>query len=772
MLVEHAAIVRIWPTSGRFRRVIKPAYWHTDFPWMAGAANWRGQENMVVSAELQAVLPKPVRVPCNSRLIAGASTSYDAEYGAAVSAGGVDTDLPLLSWSQQIGVGTLAYTPVWGGTTQRSLGLSVSPTTYGGGDSNAVQLQTTTVCHAALLRMTWRPQPAAVLAAGAIGGTSAKTEPSDAWVGVVVGSGADRSYWRVRSTSNQDLVIETLLQDDSDWSTKETIPVPISDSPLADMWSTGQSEPTITAEFRLIGGRMQVRVLEQTWTFAEDRIDGTGAAITTITAMQCGASRFSAVTVWAEPIRWSRTMRYDSPEATIGFASEAFAGHNVDEVPGSASGWTTTLDEENSSLLGPIVWYRLDVTGPNDGSYLEQDYSNLCYGIRAVNLEWTAQEVYDPTVAEEIEFERVVVTHRYDPTRLTVVSDAQITCNNNSGSWGEWSRDHGQVAVEIYAARTTPLGTVASELIFTGYGHVRGDVLAYGGGSSFVMHCRGRCVQLEHDRFNLPWMDGWNMFYALGYLAQLGGVSKLDLGFAPQVPVEPFGEGTDLGDGSGNPAYYLPVGPGGSVISRSRAEPLLDRMLRISSGVGYLLFFDVAGDLVCRKFALPSGVKRSFFESDRESLGQPGGGFEGARFASATKDLSEVKNQASVIGIDAFASKWDAIIETREDSASIEDPLAANHLGYPAPAVWMDSQFAEPGFAADAADETIRVLSQPGQVEQIVTWIQPDIFPLDIVQLQSDRLGTRDTRMMVVEVRHELSQQAASSVIGARLVPE
>ena len=66
-------------------------------------------------------------------------------------------------------------------------------------------------------------------------------------------------------------------------------------------------------------------------------------------------------------------------------------------------------------------------------------------------------------------------------------------------------------------------------------------------------------------------MDGWNIYYVMYYLAQLGGVPPAQQqiwvdGFVPEEPYDACPNGAD--------AFYLPVGVAGSSLTDPAARDL------------------------------------------------------------------------------------------------------------------------------------------------------------------------------------------------------
>jgi hypothetical protein len=189
-------------------------------------------------------------------------------------------------------------------------------------------------------------------------------------------------------------------------------------------------------------------------------------------------------------------------------------------------------------------------------------------------------------------------------------------------------------------------------------------------------------------------------------------------------------------------------------------------MVRLAYAIGYLLFFDANGMLQFRKFRIPGGVRRTFYESD---TGAPNGCWN----LMVSRDMEDVRNSVTVVGVDAFGPLWNPIVAHRQDDASIHYPFAPNYIGWEQPLVWSDSQFANLSFASAAADALFAFLRHPGEVVQFTTWLQPDLYPLDVIAIEAPRFGTMWKRYLVVGIEHRVHSGAlGETTIVARYIPE
>ncbi len=550
-------------------------------------------------------------------------------------------------------------------------------------------------------------------------------------------------------------------------------------------------------EVRLLGGRLQFRMNagDEAYYVDDLRIGDDGVVIDRLNFARIRATYVSSMVCSMHPMKFRANARYSSPEIPIGFASDNFSGVAIDyagngQVPGA---WNVLLDEAESELRGPTVQYGLNLKSPTiEDRYKGIEYVNDAPVIRAVHLAW--DPVIYPTFpqATVVSPERIVTRSIFNLDDLTVAWDGEKWFNANGdkllpdgtlGAWGQWSQRNGQRAAEVNLARTLASGGMSQYYrVFTGYAHTNGSVLMNptseiaGAGSMAGTHFRmgmaDRRIQLLSDEFALPWMDGWNYFYAIAYLAQLAGVSLDDMAFAGLVPEVPFGPGSDLGTQDGQPAPYLPVGDGGTVQTRYTGLAPWAIMQKLAYAIGFMLYFDAFGRLDTRKFRIPTGIKRSFYESDVASTAQAGGGMEGCRNVQTDKDHSVVRNQTVIAGINAFAPLYDPIVVKYSDDDSIRNPLAFNHLGYRQRFAWVDSQFADPYFADQAAQKMHAYLRTPAITVNFETnWLQPDIFPIDVIMFQSSKTGTSWLPMLVTSVIHDVTIDTARSIISARYIP-
>lgn len=777
--ITHNAAVYMWPTHALFTYRKIPQYSAVWYPWEFGDGTLIQNENVITNYDKQYMTMAPLRVPHNSFLTPGTDAGYDTQQGEMTSAGGYNTGLPNITWVQDANTG-VNYYPTWGGQTDRCLGINAYAPDYASGDTNSFALHSDIGDHHGAIVSLWiKPQPDALLASGSQGGTSSRTLPTDLYVGVQFDTG---TQWRIISKTNWDYQIQ--LWNGSDWLNIITIPrTTTPDS--GPGYNGGNQEPVMTVEFRLVAGRFGIRVndMAHEFTFLPDYNGSTGAANSIyITTLFAGADGIQNATLYGEPIKWNNEGSSTSTIQSSQFSSMTISDVRPQDSEGSSLAFTHTLDTSSTdpytgnpytSTDGPDLRYKIDIAGPTDGTYLGNAYSDLTAVIRGYELNYDGEDFSDPAAVTQILPEKITVSHVFDPGALTIHSTAKLEFNNFDGSWGNFMLTTGQVAIQIYAQVFDDGTLISSNLIFTGYGHRRGVVESSQGGSTFTMMCSDRLCQLQSPRWDLPRMDAWNQFYAAGYLMQQGGISPDDFAFNYLVPSDPFG---DLGDQFGNPAPFLGIGDSGSLVNRYANGELFDLLIKQANPIGYMMFADVGGGMHFEKFQLTSGIKTVFFDSDLEA-DEAGYGPNGLMQSIITKDQTQIRSDSIVIGINSFSPYWNPIIERRPTDPGtnpiVYSEFAYNHLGYSNPSVWVDGIFANEAFASNTADFMNTVYSLPGLNAALPTmWLQPDVFPLDTVVYDGDRIpGLSGIPLMVTEVEHVITVGRATSTISAKYVP-
>lgn len=776
--VVDYADVRVYGTHETFPFVKDPFYVATDFPWQYGNPNWKDNLSLITDFDLQAIYPAPIVVPHNQT---------KEGYTLSDCGGGA---LPSLEWSAEGGTPLdFRCSQPWG------FNEIYNSSTQAEADGAVTEAVAQVACQGLLCFWSRYDQNQAFTA-------EPEQNPYTTWF-FYVGAGDNEIIYSVAIVQGRAIVSR---EDPSGLPVppKELQIAPVSGDVYAATWGkpdpeeygSGTGDPYRTPselkesyntlEVRLIGGRISFRINGQhpVIVFEEDRLDESSDPLWQIMQVRVRAIKYVRFACSAHPLKWTRTPVFVSQEIQIGFTSTNHTTEDIIPAGHVPDDWDVFIYQPDSSLDGPIIYYCLQFEGPLDGTYRQQEYSDTVAAVRAVNIPYTPVVIGFTGAGRPASPEIVSVSHQFDINTLTVESQMSGHYQNNHplvlptgglGTWAMWSRFTGQTGVTVDLARTNKAGNLGPIMrAFTGFYNTSSDTSGADGDSRTAINGLSRMIQTQNPRFALPWMDGWNVFYAIAYFAQLGGIDLSQMAFSHLVPPTPF---EDYGDEDGQPAYFLPVGSGGSYLTRFSGINLDVAMMKIAYSIGYMLFPDVFGFLQFRKFRVPLGVKRDFYESDRASeisgFSGYGGlaGLEGAQWARVSKDMSQVRSDAIVVGVRAFAPKYDPIVYKLTDEGVVFDQNAFNHLGYRNASVWMDSQFASESFALDAVTAMHAFTRMPGYSVNLQTWLQPDIFPLDVIRFQSFRFGTDWTRLMVTGVKHTVSKEPGSTVIQALYVP-
>jgi len=765
MRIQDYAQVQLQDPQSRWTYVKLPRFEYSDFPWNNTAAVWGSNVDFIADYNLQAIYPKPVMV------------YHDQAVGYGL---GSDSS-PNVKWAN---VGTVPFT--FRQNTPHNFtefDLQLSPST-----AESYYLDATATISAQGVTFLWSrldQQDRDVSDGDYVKYTTFR---------VGIGTGSNVVLYSLHYDGGGSVVISRSTDNGTTWKDLESFrdqgDTNASFGQADDQYDTSgvvghaPKNPMNYLEFRLLAGRLQIWVgnNDVPYVFEENRVDNTGAPITLINSLEVRAFRFIALSFSAHPTKWNVSCSYDSPEFTIGDTYPAGLGSYSFTTAGAVpTGWSATINPSTSSLSGPVCYYHLDLTGPTNGTYRSTPFADQCVCLRAVDLVWQAVTMRNTNLPVAVSPEEVHLRWEFNPDELIVTTSGSLLFNNNRqrilptgalGYWGNWSVNSGQNAALVTLGRSIPGGLVAFQQAFSGYGHTTGEVIATTNGSMFKMGLRDRFIQMQNPRYALPWMDGWNVFYAAAYLASLGHFDIADMYFSSFVPDAPFGLGTDLGSPESPHAYYLPVGDAGSVLTRNTGVSPLQILAKIAFSIGYFIAVDINGSLRFQKFMTPTTIKRTFWESDVAGVVGSGTDLNGCEIMQMTKDLQQVRNTSAVIGVNAYSPKSEPIVFKYDDLDSVYNVNAFNFLGYQQQAVWMDSQFASPSFAQQAAQQMYAVLRVPGLDVPIKTnWIQPDIFPLDAITVYSPRLGLdTSTRLVVMSVEHHVTKSHAWTELTGRFI--
>lgn len=590
-----------------------------------------------------------------------------------------------------------------------------------------------------------------------------------------------------------------------------------------DQYGVTQNSPyprshPIFFEVRFMAGLLQIKIdsaeIPFTYNLCEYNSELTGQQpLTHIKAIRVIADDFLTFNFAVHPMKFRADAVQRSQPFTLGFTPIAGGVLDIRDDPTEAGPWDGNPD---STSIYPELYeegsqcrYKVTISNPIEGTYNGIDYSPVTHAYRCVNICY--QEVYELNGGQDVELypEDIQVSHSFNPSELTVTAGATLTFNNfnfmdrlyplaNEEFWGEWANKSGAIAIYIDVRMNWKEDAVnyvgAWTRIFTGYGNLRSSTSLIGGGQSkYVMQCYSRDVAMVKQVWNCPWMDGWNHYYAASYMANQGGVRigdyvNTDLAFRKSVPLDPFSPSPVLP--VGQPDYFLPMGTGGSPLMSFQGGASPWQILsRIGKPRGFMRYFDVFGKLHYEKFKpeVPGAPVRWFQARDKDTSNPISDPPTVAIFnGQVNRDLLEVRNKVTIIGVDAFGPMWNPIVAHRVDELSIDcpsmtifDPTVFNFVSFDNGLVWMDSIFANEEFAYAAADETFNWLRYPAITAQFSTWMQPDIFPGSWIGINEWKSGLTDgisrvsMALLVMSIGHHIHMgQPPTSSISCRMVPK
>lgn len=483
------------------------------------------------------------------------------------------------------------------------------------------------------------------------------------------------------------------------------------------------------------------------------------------------AEHFTKLNLSIHPTKWGTEDVIKSALINMGFSPPSAPSYRIhglasavlraDGVPWNVSFPAgSALTVSRGLLIGPNDQnqaYDLAITNPVSGTYRGEDYADLTAAATRVaivsppawlgtNPIWDfplelaafAQGLKEVRESISLDLNSLCVAHR-----LSFVLD---------NFYGNRSGLEGNKAVNFRLGYLQPF--LALQQRFLGYS-TRYEYSRDGEGPQYVrVYCQDCMLKLE-KKYNLspPDLDGWNHYAAVAYLAQLGGIHATQMSDFLRLRVAVEGGGTLFTTpngiidpfsytGADASPYFLPLGLGMHPWTpKNRAMSIRALMDFVRTATCYMLYFDAAGYLRYEPWIPPGAVpaaKKEFFEG--------GSGVDGADLSEfwafgASSDTDNVRNQIVVIGVDAFGGSWAPIVTKFEDTDSISNPLVANYLSWESPFVLTDPKFASPAFAAEAALRMLQFMRVPDYEVSFETWMQPTIFPMDVVYVREAKSG-------------------------------
>ena len=301
-----------------------------------------------------------------------------------------------------------------------------------------------------------------------------------------------------------------------------------------------------------------------------------------------------------------------------------------------------------------------------------------------------------------------------------------------------------------------------------------------GGKDKVTITCEDLWLLLDINAYNIPWMDGWNVYYVMYYLAQLAGLTDDQIGFLPFVPWRAY---DDIAGNytAQNPAYFMPIAPTGTPLTRfDGAQKIKDIMLKISNSIGFVMYFDAQAKLQFRKFKVtaPTGPVKMFnyySGSFENGVYVANGIWEG----SYTSDMHDVGNYVVAFGksLAPTASAWRITGGDATDFESIYNDLNSNgnYKGFMDALIWEDQIFATDAFAQEAAEAMLNFLRLPDKTVQFTAFYQPEgIQTGQFIQVNYPRTGASDASLyffVVSTTVHQGPKETPRIDITARVMP-
>lgn len=573
------------------------------------------------------------------------------------------------------------------------------------------------------------------------------------------------------------------LNGDSTRTIRPPVPamgVPLPPNELARVLAEARSLTPLIFEVRFLGGKMQIWIgnNDVPYVFPDMREDNQKRPYWMISKLECHAFGFDYFAHNISPSKWLTEGAYCSNEQNVGFVPETDPRFLVHYAPTIERGpmrsnteigfaptyctGTASVHEINGTQFTYLLELKNNPAFP-EGVFRGDAWTDFTCVVRAVTAFFDPVFLDKPSAPFAAQPEEIVVDYTFSLEELSITSAAAMTFDNYSGFWssgidGGFVENNGQLAVDIQ------MGIQGFPLIrrFKGIANTSFTEDWDGGDDNHVtIRAKDSWLPLMDPKWNLPWFDGWNIYYVIFYLAQMGGVrpDRMQFYLDGFVPDQPYGECPN-----GAQAFFMPVGPAGTPLTRfTGGQKPAEIMRKLSYLLGFINFFDVNTILQFYEFIPQSpGPFKQIFTHVPGPIGEAlteiwNGGYEGS--------MEEVRNQVTVVGTNAFGPIYNPVVSHYSDEASIEDDTAFNFLGYPSSVVWADSIFANPAFAKRAAKSVINFLRLPGRSVRLTTWMQPDraIYPMDIIQVSYPKSAVSylNKRYLVLSARDRQARGAA-----------
>lgn len=468
------------------------------------------------------------------------------------------------------------------------------------------------------------------------------------------------------------------------------------------------------------------------------------------------ASNFSQFSWAAHPTKWAVHGELRSNPQSLGFPPDVstpprYVIHGSTEAVEVDSGnpWLVTFPDESfitvttaGAPTDESQQYLLEIDNPPE---LDDAMSPLTYGgdqyakftacVTRVTTKIDGIHETHTSHAVNVVPKDYSETQTFDPVGLTVSRGFQVTFDNH---YGQWANQSGNIAISAQLGYAVPNTGLYDRYV----GHLHTYNLRRSGGHSVVVAEGGdQMLQLQDTIISAPAdMDGWNHYYAIGYLAQLSGIQVSKLAFASLIPDDPY----SYVAGDTEP-FFLPLGEGMAPWTpRDSTITALELMNYVRKPAAFLLFFDNAGMLHYQKWIPPNPA------SPAKVFEEGGSGVDNVDLSefwdyNLTKTTRGVRNVVVLIGIDPYnPNGWVYLPARRSDPDSIDSAPGSqppNYVGYKKPFCWVDARFATPDFASRSADRLIEMMRVPGLTVSFETWMQPQLNVMDVIYVREQKAG-------------------------------
>lgn len=524
----------------------------------------------------------------------------------------------------------------------------------------------------------------------------------------------------------------------------------------------GNSSPENPLVFQVIlmNGMMQIRLGALSVPYPYK----VGILATRISKVNVLANTFTQCGVDVYPLYWSTVSQLRSNPLALGFNPDAstppyyyVAGSNgVTRVSsgGSIPNGTSSISVTRVGLVTDAEQsYDLQITNHSDLTYNTVNYSKTTAWVNRVVIHVDGRWAAAASAPAAAIPKWIRESTRFDPNGLTIRQHIQFGLDNFYGQWGGQA---GNIAVQLNLGYAAPPAGIFPR--FTGmcgnYTFERPSTQA----GTVTFECCDLLQMLEDQiLFAPPLMDGWNHYYAMAYLAQLAGISLSQMAFAALVPSNPFAAAP------GDPTpYFLPLGDGMRPWTpRDRENSVLALSNYIRKPAGFLLFFDAQGFLRYEPWIPPSLAPQVKLFTEGPT-GTDGENLTEYFHMTLRSSIDDVRNQVLLIGINPYDARWSLLIAKREDTQSIYAAPGSepkNYVGYKKPFVWTDARFADPAFASDSATRIFQMLRIPGLEVTFETWMQPQIYVMDVVYINEHKSGVSGVPFYVMGTDVDWSYQ-------------